>query len=159
MSSVSKIPLNLLFLDVWGPTPILSSNNKHHFICIVDDFSKYLWIYPMTCKSDAHAIFLNFKHLAENHFSCTIKAIQTNGGGEFIPLQHSLASNGISYRQTCTHTHHQNGSVERRHQQIVDTKLALLAHSYVSLQHWGDAFDTTHYLINCLPALPSQATF
>jgi hypothetical protein len=152
-ASVSKQPLDLLFLDVWGLAPVLSSNNKRYFLCVVEDFSKYLWFFLMSCKSDVSAIFVNFKRLVENFFSHTIKAIQTDGGGEFIPLQRFLASSGISYRQTCPHTHHQDGSVERRHHQIVDTGLALLVHSGVPFKHWDDAFDTVCFLINRLPTV------
>jgi hypothetical protein len=159
-ASVSKQPLDLLFLDVWGPAPVLSSNNKRYFLCVVDDFSKYLWIFPMSCKSDVCAIFANFKRLVENFFSHTIKAVQTDGGGEFIPLQRILTSSGISYRQTCPHTHHQNGSVERRHRHIVDTGLTLLSHSGVPFKYWDDAFDTACFLINRLPtATRSQSSF
>jgi hypothetical protein len=35
---------------------------------------------------------------------------------------------------------------------IVDTAFALLVHSHVSLKFWDDAFDTTCYIINCLPS-------
>lgn len=37
--SMSKGPLDLLFLDVWGTAPLLSFNNKRLFICVVNDFS------------------------------------------------------------------------------------------------------------------------
>jgi hypothetical protein len=63
-----------------------------------------------------------------------------------------LSASGISYRQTCPHTHHQNGSVERKHRHIVDIGLALLAHSHVPFKFWDDAFDTATFLINRLPS-------
>jgi len=49
--SVSKDPLDLIYLDVWGLAPILSFNNEHYFLCIVNDFNKYFWFFPITCKS------------------------------------------------------------------------------------------------------------
>jgi hypothetical protein len=149
--SVSKGPLDLLFLDVRGPAPLFSTNNKRYFLCIVDDFSRYSWTFPLNCKSDVIVTFIRFKQLVEKFFSRSIKSVQSDGGGEFIPVQKFLISNGISYRQTCPHTHHQNGSVERKLRHIVDTGLALLAHSHVPLKYWDDAFDTACYLINRLP--------
>jgi capsular polysaccharide biosynthesis protein len=98
------------------------------------------------------------KRLVENFFTCTIKSIQIDGGGEFILLQRLLAYCGISYWQTCPHTHHQNGSVERRHRQIMDIGLALLAHSNVPFKHWDDKFETACFLINHLPTL-TRLTF
>jgi hypothetical protein len=45
----------------------------------------------------------------EIFFNLPIKSVQSDGGGEFIPLQRYFNSMGINYRQTCLHTHHQNG--------------------------------------------------
>ena len=150
--SVSQDPLDLIYLDVWGPAPLLSSNNKRYFLCIVDDFSKYFWLLPLTCKSEVFNVFSQFKVMVEKYFSRSIKAIQTDGGGEFVALQKFLTSHGISHRKTCPHTHHQNGSVERKHRQIVDTGLSLLSHSHVPFEHWDSAFETACYLINRIPS-------
>jgi len=150
--SVSTGHLDLLFMDVWGPAPLFSNNNKRYFLCIVDDFSRYSWVFPLTCKSDVITVFTNFKRLVENFFGHSIKSVQTDRGGEFIPVQKLLKSHGISYRQTYPYTHHQNGSVERKIRHILDTDLALLAHSHVPFKFWDDAFDTACYLINRLPS-------
>jgi hypothetical protein len=138
--SVSVAPLSLLFLDVWGPAPILSKNNKRYYLCIVDDFSRYSWLFPLSAKSDVFSTFVTFRTLVENFFNLPIKSVQSDGGGEFIPLRRYFNSVGINYRQTCPHTHHQNGSVERKHRHIVDTGLAILSHSKVPFQFWDEAF-------------------
>jgi hypothetical protein len=153
---VSVNPLDLLFLDVWGPIPLLSSNNKIYFLCIVDDFSHYSWVFPITCKSDVYNTFTKFKLLVENFFQSKIKSVQTDGGGGFIHVQTYLSSNGISYQQTYRHTHHQNGSVERKIRHIVDFGLALLSHSSLPLRFWDSSFDTTCYLINRLPSFVNK---
>ncbi|GLT71533.1 hypothetical protein SLA2020_435440 [Shorea laevis] len=51
----------------------------------------------------------------------------------------------------CPYTHQQQGSVERRHRQIVETGLALLASSSVPQRYWDEAFVTASFLINRLP--------
>jgi hypothetical protein len=51
----------------------------------------------------------------------------------------------------CPHTHQQNGSAERKHRHIVETGLALLAHAFVPLKFWDEAFLTATYLINRMP--------
>jgi hypothetical protein len=151
-NSVSSNPLELLFLDVWGPAPMLSMNNKRFFLCIVDDFSKYVWIFPLSQKSDVYATFLRFKILVENYFNSKIKSVQSDNGGEFRPLQSRLPLLGISYRLSCPHTHHQMGSVERKHRHIVETGLSLLATANVPLYLWDEAFNSATYLINRLPS-------
>jgi hypothetical protein len=59
---------------------------------------------------------------------------------------------GISYRFSCSHTHHQMGSVERKHRHIVETCLTILATSSAPISFWDSAFETTVYLINRLPS-------
>jgi hypothetical protein len=159
--TVSHGPLDLLFLDVWGPAPLLSNANKIFCLCVIDDLSHYSWLFPLTNKTEVSSVFSRFKLLVKNYFNCRIKSVQTDGGGEFIPLQRILATHGISYHQTCPHTHHQNESVEWKPRHIVDTDLALLSHSHVPFQFWDDAFDTASYLINRLPSSinPSKSPF
>jgi len=81
-----------------------------------------------------------------------IISVQSDNGGEFRPLQTSLTSMGISYRLSCPHTHHQMGTVERKHRHIVEIGLSLLATASISLNFWDSAFETATYPINRLPS-------
>jgi hypothetical protein len=57
----SSAPLELVFSDVWGPSPILSTNGARFYVIFVDHFSKFTWLYPMACKSDVFTIFPKFQ--------------------------------------------------------------------------------------------------
>jgi hypothetical protein len=150
--SISSAPLQLLFLDVWGPAPLTSINNNRFYLSIVDDFSQYNWFYPLELKCDVCAIFLRFKQLVETYFGTKILYVQSDNGGKFRPLQTSLNAMGVSYRLSCPHTHHQMGLVERKHRHIIETGLTLLATASVPLTLWDSAFETATYLINRLPS-------
>lgn len=69
-----------------------------------------------------------------------------------------LNENGIIHRLTCPHTSHQNGTVERRHRQIVDMGLALLAQAGLPYIYWDHSFTTVVHLINRLPTAASKTT-
>jgi hypothetical protein len=62
--------------------------------------------------------------LVERQFSRKIKSVQI----DIISLNSFLKIVGIHHRIICTHTHEQNGIVERRHHHIVGTGLSLLGH-------------------------------
>jgi hypothetical protein len=49
-STVSSHPLELIFIDVWGPAPNSVSWQKY-YISFIDDFSKFTWIYTLKFKS------------------------------------------------------------------------------------------------------------
>ncbi len=54
VESVTKSlhPLHLLHADLWGPAPIVSTNGFRHYLVLVDDFTKFFWVYLLKHKSD-----------------------------------------------------------------------------------------------------------
>lgn len=106
-SSISTHPLDLLFTDVWGPSLFPSNNGKRYYVCFIDDFSKFYWLFPLAAKSEVTSTFLLFQKHVEKLFDQKIKAIQSNWGGEFRYLNPILVKQGISHRISCPHTHQQ----------------------------------------------------
>jgi len=137
-------------MDVWGPSPTESIRGNKYYLSIIDDFSKFIWLFPLNAKSQVAHTFINFQTQIERYFDCKIKSVQTDFGGEFQALKSHLLTTGIIHRLSCPHTHEQNGSVERRHRHIVETGLTLMANASVPHQYWDDAFLTATYLINRL---------
>ena len=151
-TTVYTHPFELVVCDLWGPAPMQSSSGYTYFLTCVDAFSRFVWVFPLKLKSDTMLQFLQFKKMVELQFNCSIKCVQTDGGGEFRPLTKYLTNLGIVHRFTCPHTHHQNGLVERKHRHIVETGLTLLAQSTLPLKFWDHAFVTAAYLINRIPS-------
>lgn len=117
----SKYPLQLLYADLWGPTSVPSMDGYKYYISFVDDFTRYCWIFPLTLKSEALDTFKHFKLLVEKQFSLSIKTLQIDIGGEFIAFNSFIQQEGIHFRYSCPHTHHQNSVVEKKHRHIVET--------------------------------------
>lgn len=145
-------PFELIFSDLWGPSPFTSTNGFSYYISFVDAYSKYTWIYFLKRKSDSIVAFKQFHKMIETQFSTKLKAVQTDGGGEFKPFTNYLNELGVIHRLTCPHTSHQNGSVERKHRQIVEMGLTLLAQAAIPYEFWDHSFTTTVHLINKLPS-------
>jgi histone deacetylase 1/2 len=102
----------------------------HHF---VDASTKYTWIYFLKSKADALAAFKQFNTLIQNQFQTIIKALQSDWGGEFRSFTSMLTSLGIIHRLTSPHTSHQNGTVERKHRQIVEMGLTIMSQASIPL--------------------------
>ncbi|WVZ68985.1 hypothetical protein U9M48_017854 [Paspalum notatum var. saurae] len=120
--SKSSAPLELVFSDVWGPSPT-SVGRYNYYVSFIDDFSKFSWIYLLKNKYEVFQRFHEFQNLRD----------------------------GISHHVSCPHAHQQNGSAERKHRHIVEVGLSLLAHASMPLKFWDEAFITATYLINRLP--------
>jgi histone deacetylase 1/2 len=124
----------------------------------VDDFSRYTWIYLIKRKSDVEKSFYHFQTHVERLLQTKIRMVQSDGGGEYTRLSKYFDHTGIHHRVTCSHTSQQNGIAERKHRHIVETGIALLAHSSLPVRFWDEAFLTAVYLINRMPAQNLQNT-
>jgi transposase InsO family protein len=82
MMSTAK-PFKLLHIDLFGPTTYTSiGGNKYGFV-LVDDFSRYTWVFFLVDKSDAFATFKTFVKRIHNEFETTIKKVRSDNGSEF----------------------------------------------------------------------------
>lgn len=51
----------LIHPDLCSPTSIHSFSGYRCYICFVDDFIKFTWIYPLKSKSEAYNAFVSFE--------------------------------------------------------------------------------------------------
>ncbi|KAM2632205.1 hypothetical protein EV1_022967 [Malus domestica] len=151
--SSSTHSLELLHCDLWGPAPVTSVSGFRYYLLIVDDFSKYSWLFPLKVKSQVYSTFVIFKNYVENLTGNKIKTVRSDSGGEFVSssFKSYLHTHGILHQLSCPHTPEQNGCVERKHRHLVETARTLLVQSHVPHQYWVEAFTTALYLINRLP--------
>ena len=99
-TSMSSSPFELVFLDVWGPTPTSVSKNNY-YVSFIDDFSKFTWIYLLRHKYEVFQKFNNFQSMVERQFNKKILAIQTDWGGEYQKLNTFFQRIGISHHVSC----------------------------------------------------------
>ena len=152
-SSSTSHSLALLHCDVWGPAPVTSVSGFSYYLLIVDDHTKYSWVFPLKAKSEVYSTFVNFKTYVENAVGNKIKVLRSDSGGEFVSslFQAFLKQHGILHQFSCPHTPEQNGSAERKHRHLVETARTLLVASHVPHIYWIEAISTALYLINRMP--------
>ena len=79
--STSKA-FELLHIDLFGPTQYTSiGGNKYSFV-IVDDYTRYTWVFFLVDKS-VFATFKSFVKAIHNEFETTIKRVRSDNGREF----------------------------------------------------------------------------
>ncbi|KAF3773206.1 Retrovirus-related Pol polyprotein from transposon TNT 1-94 [Nymphaea thermarum] len=153
-------PLELLHADVWGSSPCMSREGYKYYLIIVDDFSRFTWIFMLTKKSETFSCFQNFHKIIEKQLEHKIKVFHSDCGGEFMSTEFSmyLASHGIQRRLSCPYTPQQNGIAERKHRHIVEMGLTMLINACMPAYFWTDAFRMAVYIINRLPISTQECT-
>lgn len=151
--SHTTAPFQLVHMDVWGPSPIPSHKGFRYYLLVIDDFTRYSWLFPLHYKSQVKHTIAEFKAFVSTQFNITIQTVRSDNGGEFINLflRHLFLSAGIIHQTTCPHTPEQNGVVERKHRHLIETTVTLLLQSKLPVQFWLEALTTTVYLTNRLP--------
>ncbi|WVZ02380.1 hypothetical protein V8G54_023186 [Vigna mungo] len=81
--SHAQKPFSLLHMDIWGPCFTSSMHGHKFFLTIVDDDTRFTWIFPMTNKVETRQLIVNFIAFAENQFNSHVQIIRTDNGVEF----------------------------------------------------------------------------
>lgn len=153
-SSITSTPLALLHMDIWGTCNVTSVDGSLYYAAIIDDYSKYCWLFPLALKSDFKHTFISFVNQIETFLQFPVKIISTDGGCEFFNnyLKDFLTSKGILHECTFPHTPEQNGVAESKHKHILNLSRTLLLQSGLPHSYWVYAFNSANFLINRLPA-------
>jgi hypothetical protein len=153
--STNKVtaPFQLVHADLWGPAPSVSLNGFKFYLVLVDEYTKFTWVYLLTHKSDTFTLFKQFIALVKTQFQHSVQLFRTDCGGEFTSTEFNkfCADNGIIHQLSCPHTPQQNGVAERKHRHLIQCALALLSQSNLPISYWSYAVSTAAHLINKLP--------
>lgn len=50
-------PFKLIYTNVWRPVYYTGIDGSRYYLILVDHYTKYMWLYPMTAKSSVSNIF------------------------------------------------------------------------------------------------------
>jgi hypothetical protein len=109
----SSAAFELLHCDLWT-APLSSNSDMKYYLLITDDFTHFMWTFPLRFKSDVHHTITNFHSFIRTHFHRVIATIQCDNGKEFDNLlnRNFLTPHGTKLRFSCPYTSSQNGKAE-----------------------------------------------
>ena len=76
-------PLELLHVDLFGPSSWASLGGKKYGLVIVDDYSRYTWVFFLKSKDETKITFIDFAKQVQRKFDKDIKAVRSDNGSEF----------------------------------------------------------------------------
>jgi transposase InsO family protein len=145
-------PLELLHMDLFGPTTYLSVVGNLYSLVIVDDFSIYTWVFFLHEKSEVASIFKKFAKKAQNEFHSKIKKIRSDNGKEFdnSNIHEYCDQIGIKHEVSTTYTPQQNGVVERKNKTLITLVRTMIDEYNTPESFLAEVVNTTCYASNRL---------
>jgi hypothetical protein len=86
----SKKSFELIHTDLMGPVNEASCNRHKYIMVVVDDHTRYAWVYFLKKKSYAAERLREFFALAQRQFDALVKKVRSDRGGEFLSKELSL---------------------------------------------------------------------
>ncbi|GJS10033.1 retrovirus-related pol polyprotein from transposon TNT 1-94 [Tanacetum coccineum] len=142
--------LELLHMDLCGPMRVVSVNEKKYLLVIVDDFSRFTWVYFLRSKDKTPEIIKKFIAQAQLNYKAKVCKIRTDNGTEFknATLKAHYEKIGIMQQFSIARTPQQNGVVERRNRTLVEAARTMLIFSRLSEFLWAKAVATSCFTQN-----------
>ena len=141
---------DLIHTDILGPCSTASLNGERYFFTIVDDNTRFTWIFLMKSKAKTRTHIINFVHYVKTQFGRSVKVMQSDNGIEF-DMKSFFQNEGIVHQTSCVETPQQNGIAKRKHQHIMNVTRAILFQSKLSMQFWSYVVTYVVFVINCVP--------
>nr|GEV71813.1 hypothetical protein [Tanacetum cinerariifolium] len=117
VSSISQ-PLQILHMDLFGPTFVKSLNNKMYCLVVTDDLSRFSWGF-LASKDETSGILKSF---------ITVLLVK-----------------GIKREFSVARTPQQNGVAERKNRILIEAARTMLADSLLPTIFWAEAVNTACY--------------
>ncbi|KAH9763753.1 hypothetical protein KPL70_001275 [Citrus sinensis] len=147
--STSK-PLQLLHIDLFGPSRYTSLSGKYYAFVIVDDYSRNTWVLFLANKDDAIDAFRIFYKKVQNEKCYSITCIRSDHGGEFEnhAFENFCNDFGIEHQFSSPRTPQQNRVVERKNRPIQEMARTMLNENSLPKYFWAEAVNTACYVLN-----------
>nr|GEX33802.1 retrotransposon protein Ty1-copia subclass [Tanacetum cinerariifolium] len=83
MAFASNKPFYLLHMDLYGPMRVESINEKRYVLVVVDDYSRYTWVFFLHSKDDASEVITSFIKKTQVNLQLQVQRVRTDNGTEF----------------------------------------------------------------------------
>ncbi|GJS16033.1 putative reverse transcriptase, RNA-dependent DNA polymerase [Tanacetum coccineum] len=143
---------NVLFTDTrcFVLSPDIKLMNKKYYLVVIDDYSRFTWIFFLASKDETSGILKSFITEIENLVDKKVKIIRCDNGAEFKNrvMSDFCEKKGIKREFSIARTPQQNSVVKRRNRILIEAARTMLADSKLPTTFWAEAVNTACYVQN-----------
>lgn len=152
----ASAPLERVHSDICGPMRTPSHGKARYFLTLVDDHTRFGWVYFLKNKDDLTKTFEEWHKKVTTQSGQTVKSLRSDNGGEYIGkhFQAVIKKHGITHERAAPYTPQHNGVAERRNLTLEELARCMLQHAGLGDEFWAEAI----YYANCIANLaPTKA--
>jgi transposase InsO family protein len=144
--------LELLHMDLFGPIAYISISGNKYGLVIVDDYSRFTWVFFLQDKGETQEVLNKFLKRAQNEFDAKVKRIRSDNGTEFknTQVKDYLDEEGIRNEFSTPYTPQQNRVAERKNRTLIEMARTILDKLETSDHFWAEVVNTTCHATNHL---------
>nr|GEV00846.1 putative ribonuclease H-like domain-containing protein [Tanacetum cinerariifolium] len=137
-------------MDLFGPTFVKSLNKKRYCLVVIDDYSRFTWVFFLATKDETSSILKTFITGIENQLNLKVKIIRSDNETKFKnqDLNQFCGMKGIKREFSVARTPQQNGIAERKNMTLIEAARPMLADSLLPIPFWAEAINTACYVQN-----------
>jgi transposase InsO family protein len=137
-------------MDTVGPSRVRSMGGKWYVLIIIDDYSRYSWVFFLESKDEVFEHFWNLALRLNNEHPNCLKAIRSDNETEFrnTSFDEFCLEHEIDQQFSAPRVPQQNGVVKRKNCTLVEMARTMLDEHRTPRSFWADAISTTCYISN-----------
>ncbi|WVZ89296.1 LOW QUALITY PROTEIN: hypothetical protein U9M48_035719 [Paspalum notatum var. saurae] len=130
---MTSYPGELLHMDTVGPARVASVSGKWYVLVVVDDFSRFSWVFFMEFKDEAFGFVRDLVLRLRNESHKAMRAIRSDNAENSETLVSKTSVNGVA---------------ERKNHTLVEMARTMLDEHRTPRRFWAEAVNTACYIAN-----------
>jgi transposase InsO family protein len=132
---------------------VLTEGGKRYFMTLIDNCTRFYYIYLLKSKDEALHYFKIYKAEVENQLERKIKHLRSDRGGEYFSnaFDSFCEEHDIVYERIPPYSLQSNGIAERKNNTLTDLVNDMLETTGLSKAWWGGAIMTACHVLNRVP--------
>jgi transposase InsO family protein len=139
-------------MDLFGSIAYISIGVNKNGLVIVDDVSRFAWVFFLQDRSEAKGVVKNFIRRVQNEFELKVKNIRSDNDSKFTNTQveEFLDEEGIKHELSAPYAPRQNSIVERKNRTLIEAARTILDEYKTPNSFWAEAINTACHAANRL---------
>jgi transposase InsO family protein len=137
-------------MGIVGPSRVRSMGGKWYVLVIIDNYSRYSWVFFLESKNEVFEHFRSLDLRLNNEHPNYLKVIHSDNKTEFrnASLDQFCLEHGVDQQFSGPCVPQQNGVMKRKNRTLIEMARTMLNEHRTPMHFWADAISNVCYISN-----------